>query len=21
LYPINWAGDITDLSAGERIIL
>ncbi|ASA60658.1 MULTISPECIES: REP-associated tyrosine transposase RayT [Enterobacteriaceae] len=21
LYPIDWAGDITDLSAGERIIL
>ncbi|ENB0415838.1 transposase, partial [Shigella flexneri] len=20
-YPIDWAGDITDLSAGERIIL
>ncbi|KAE9952970.1 transposase, partial [Escherichia coli] len=21
LYPIDWAGDITDFSAGERIIL
>ena len=21
LYPIDWAGDITDLNAGERIIL
>ncbi|MEI9398845.1 transposase, partial [Escherichia coli] len=21
LYPIDWAGDVTDFSAGERIIL
>ncbi|HFG0021107.1 TPA: transposase, partial [Escherichia coli] len=20
LYPIDWAGDVTDFSAGERII-
>ncbi|HBI4807905.1 TPA: transposase, partial [Escherichia coli] len=21
LYPIDWAGDVTDINAGERIIL
>ncbi|EJH9355431.1 transposase, partial [Escherichia coli] len=21
LYPIDWAGDVTDFSAGERIIV